>query len=64
MKKNIKEANLSIYDIDKQESDEYFYYVLGYTSGGGPYGITWEQAMEDGLIEDKKLDDDTDELPF
>lgn len=55
---------MDIYDIDNQESDEYFYFIAGYTSNGVPYGITWEQAIEDGLIEHKELDDDTEELPF
>ncbi len=35
-------------------SDENFYFIAGYTSGGAPYGITWEQAKTDGLLEDKK----------
>lgn len=34
------------------EQDEYFYFIVGYTSGGAPYGITWEQAREDGLLDD------------
>jgi antitoxin PrlF len=25
------------------ESDETFYYIAGYTSGGAPYGVTWEE---------------------
>jgi hypothetical protein len=25
------------------DSDEYFAYIVGYTSGGVPYGITWEE---------------------
>ncbi len=24
-------------------SNEYFYYIAGYTSGGAPFGITWEE---------------------
>lgn len=24
-------------------SDGYFYFIAGYTSGGAPYGITWEE---------------------
>ena len=24
-------------------SNEYFYYIVGYTSGGAPIGITWEE---------------------
>jgi|GEM_PF-2705759 hypothetical protein len=36
-------------DLDQ---DEYFYYIAGYTSGGAPYGITWEEARAEGLIEE------------
>lgn len=25
------------------DSDDYFYYIAGYTSGGAPYGLTWEE---------------------
>lgn len=25
------------------DSDETFYYIAGYTSGGAPYGVTWEE---------------------
>ena len=34
--------------------DDTFFYIVGYTSGGAPYGVTWEemglepwQALED-----------------
>jgi len=41
------------------ESDYYFYYIAGYTSGGAPYGITcgitWEEAEYLGL---KALDEE------
>src|SRR5580700_7670656 len=30
------------------DSDEHFYFIAGYTSGGFPYGITWEDAIEQG----------------
>ena len=32
------------------EQDENFYYIVGYTPGGAPYGITWEEyeGMEEG----------------
>ncbi|MGY0372305.1 hypothetical protein [Clostridium sp. JNZ J1-5] len=63
MKKKRKQSDKDIYDMDNQESDEYFYFIVGYTSNGAPYGITWEQAVEDGLIDRKELDDD-EELPF
>ena len=44
------------------EQNEYFYFIAGYTSSGAPYGITWEQAREDGLIDPE--DDEDGELPF
>ena len=26
-----------------EDQDETFYYIAGYTSGGAPYGVTWEE---------------------
>ena len=40
------------------EQDETFYYIAGYTSGGAPYGVTWEEM---GL---EPFEDETDEFPF
>lgn len=33
-----------------EESDETFAYIAGYTSGGVPYGVTWEEwdELDDG----------------
>jgi hypothetical protein len=25
------------------DSDDTFYYIAGYTPGGAPYGVTWEE---------------------
>lgn len=25
------------------DSDDHFFYIAGYTSGGAPYGVTWEE---------------------
>ncbi len=36
------------------DSDETFYYIAGYTSGGFPYGITWDEIGE----EDFSLEED------
>ena len=36
-------ANRKIYESD---SDECFAYIAGYTEGGFPYGITWEEMRE------------------
>lgn len=33
------------------DQDGYFYFIAGYTDNGFPYGITWEQAEEEGLID-------------
>lgn len=27
------------------ELDDTFYYISGYTSGGAPYGVTWEEML-------------------
>lgn len=35
--------------VEEIEQDEYFYFIAGYTDGGAAYGITWEEAYEDGL---------------
>jgi len=43
---------------DKEWSERYrysegdFYFVAGHTSNGVPYGITWEEARRQGLLED------------
>ena len=36
------------------EQDDYFAYIIGYTSGGAPYGITWEEweALDDSEAEE------------
>ena len=48
---------------------ENYYFIAGYTSGGAPYGITMEEAKEQGLLEENELSSDEDEgedleLPF
>lgn len=38
-----------------EDSDDMFFFIAGYTSGGAPYGVTWEEmGMEpwDGLLGD------------
>lgn len=38
-----------------EDQDDIFYYIAGYTSGGAPYGVTWEEM---GLKPDmEELDD-------
>ena len=31
------------FESDAEWSDDYFYFIAGHTSGGAPYGITWEE---------------------
>lgn len=37
--------------LEEINSDENFYFIVGYTEGGFLYGITWEEALKDGLID-------------
>ncbi|MEG1411792.1 MAG: hypothetical protein RR904_07165 [Bacilli bacterium] len=60
MKKKIKRK----YEEEYMESDEYYYYIVGYTEGGAAYGITWEEAEEQGLIKREIIDYNDDENPF
>jgi len=56
-------------DID---CDETFYFIAGYTSGGFPYGVTWEQLDKDGTLEEsdrlhgmkKQNESEDNEIPF
>lgn len=47
---------------DDEDSDETFYYIAGYTAGGFPYGITWEEyyKSQDVQKENEVIDDDDD----
>ena len=35
-----------------EDQDETFYYIAGYTSGGAPYGVTWEEMGISPYTED------------
>ena len=48
-KQKKQEEEFDGYGIDY---DENFWYIAGFTSGGFPYGITWEQAEAEGMIEE------------
>lgn len=54
--------------LSNNDSDETFYFIIGYTDVGAPYGITWgetenkaDQTMKNGLTEDE---DENDVMPF
>lgn len=57
-KKSFKKRKQEFDDVI--ESDETFAFIAGYTSGGFPYGVTWEE-MEQAPAIDKVKDID---LPF
>lgn len=47
------------------DSNETFAYIAGYTAGGVPYGITWEEMEErEGLAWELGFEPDEDEIPF
>lgn len=35
-----------------EDQDDTFYYIAGYTSGGAPYGVTWEEMGMSPYTED------------
>ena len=35
-----------IFSCQTSESDDTFAFIAGYTSGGAPYGVTWEEMEE------------------
>ena len=39
-RKKLEVQNQSLINMDQ---DDTFYYIAGYTSGGAPYGVTWEE---------------------
>ena len=67
-KKNSKRRKQTDTELALLEQSENFYFIAGYTSGGAPYGITWEEAAEQGLLgENDNYSDEPespDDLPF
>ena len=67
-KKDHKLRNQTDPELTLLEQDENFYFIAGFTSGGAPYGITWEEAAEHGLLDEDDIDSDEpespDDLPF
>ena len=44
------------------DQDETFFYIAGYTSGGAPYGVTWEE-MEISVCDELEENDSLEMLP-
>ena len=78
-KKNLKKKNKELELLLEQDEfyDEDFAFIAGYTSGGAPYGIRWEDVGIDPDLsleqkcalyyEEKELNEaktEEDELPF
>ena len=51
-KKNRKRRKQTDPELTLLEQDENYYFIAGYTSRGAPYGITWEEAAEHGLLDE------------
>lgn len=47
-------------DLKYYDSDEYLAYIAGYTSGGAPYGLTWEEMEE---IDWEEIDQSSRKVP-
>ena len=70
-KKRKEEKKQGKRDDFEIESDETFADIVGYTSGGTPYGVTWEQWEQFEIAEKERekanpspVDVDDDQLPF
>ncbi len=43
-KRREREQTMEEYLAERSpDSDDHFFYIAGYTSGGTPYGVTWEE---------------------
>lgn len=51
-------------EISEYGSDENFFFIVDFTSGGAPYGITWEQAEEYGLLDSEEMIEPDQDFPF
>ena len=45
-KKSRRKKNREEFKEKLFEFDETFAFIVGYTSGGAPYGVTWEEMKE------------------
>lgn len=39
--------------FSKPESDDIFAFIAGYTEGGFPYGITWDELQSSGFVDNE-----------
>ncbi|RNC67339.1 MAG: hypothetical protein ED859_15065 [Desulfuromonadales bacterium] len=63
MNKRIKRTKRTLQEDKARflpEGDEHFVHIAGYTSGGAPYGITWEEHWASQEGHDQEPDDPGD----
>ncbi|MGN7387850.1 hypothetical protein [Sporosarcina sp. SAFN-015] len=58
-----KQVKKELY-IAEYGQNEHFFFIAGFTEGGVPYGITWEEAFAHGLVEEDAPSGVNDTLPF
>lgn len=46
--KSKRKKKKEVFEDNLFESDDTFAFIAGYTSGGAPYGVTWEEMEEIG----------------
>lgn len=55
-------------EIEQMTAEEAFgyYFIAGFTEGGAPYGISMEEAEEQGLLDEPNTNQSTDDMdmPF
>jgi hypothetical protein len=61
-KKNIQRMKAK--ESIEYDNDENFFFIVDYTSGGVPYGTTWEQAAEEGLLDLEERTASNRDFPF
>jgi ribosomal protein S18 acetylase RimI-like enzyme len=49
LRKSAKSKQQKANDLIEVETDDTFYFIAGYTEGGAPYGITWEEIVAEEL---------------
>ncbi|MBD2872776.1 UPF0158 family protein [Paenibacillus arenilitoris] len=57
-KKKRKRLHLSNPESFSIEQDDQFYFIAGYTEGGAPYGVTWEEyEVQSALAKENRISD-------
>ncbi len=56
MKKSRRKKKQNEIEYNLPEADETFAFIAGYTSGGVPYGVTWEEMEEIERKEKEELE--------